>query len=79
MEEIKLGKYQHYKGNFYEVLGVARHSEILEDFVVYKSLYNSPEFPTGSLWIRPKEMFFGQIEVNGQKIPRFKFIKSKEE
>jgi len=76
MEEIKLGKYQHYKGNFYEVLGVAKHTETMADFVVYKSLYNSSEFPVGSLWIRPKEMFFGQVEVNGQKVPRFRFIEN---
>jgi len=76
MEEIKLGKYQHYKGNFYEVLGVAKHTETMADFVVYKSSYNSPEFPVGSLWIRPKEMFFGQVEVNGQKVPRFRFIEN---
>lgn len=74
MEEIKLGKYQHYKGNFYEVLGVAKHSETLKDFVVYKSLYDSPDFPVGSLWIRSKEMFFGQVEVDGQKVLRFNFI-----
>lgn len=74
MEKIKLGKYQHYKGNFYEVLGVAKHSETLDDFVVYKSLYDSSEFPAGSLWIRPKKMFFEQVEINGQKVARFKFI-----
>ncbi|MCX6789208.1 MAG: DUF1653 domain-containing protein [Candidatus Gribaldobacteria bacterium] len=74
MAEIKLGKYQNYKGNFYEVLGVAKHTETMEDFVVYKSLYDSPEFPIGSIWLRPKEMFFGQVEVNGQKVPRFKFM-----
>ena len=64
------------KRDFYEVLGVAKHTETMADFVVYKSLYNSPEFPVGSLWIRPKEMFFGQVEVNGQKVPRFRFIEN---
>ncbi len=76
MEEIKLGKYQHYKGNFYKVLGAAKHTETMEDFVVYKSLSGSPEFPSGTLWIRPKEMFLGQVEVNGQKVTRFKFIEN---
>jgi len=71
---MKLGKYQHYKGNFYEVLGVAKHTETMEDFVVYKQLYDGSEFPIGSIWARPKEMFFGQVEVNGQKKSRFKFI-----
>jgi len=74
MDEIKLGKYQHYKGNFYEVLGVAKHTETMEDFVVYRSLYDSPEFAKGTLWIRPKEMFLGEGEVNGQKVLRFKFV-----
>ena len=75
MDEIKSGKYQHYKGNFYEVLGVAKNSENkVEDFIVYKQLYDGSEFPMGTLWVRPKEMFLGQVEVNGQKAPRFKFI-----
>ena len=58
MEKIRLGKYQHYKGNFYEVIGVAKNSENKnENFVVYKQLYDGPEFPIGSLWIRPKKCF----------------------
>lgn len=76
MEKIKLGKYQNYKGNFYEVLGVGKHTETREEFVVYKSLYDSPEFPSGSLWVRPKEIFFGQVEVSGQKVFRFKLVES---
>ena len=74
MEKIKLGKYQHYKGGFYEILGVGKNTETMEDFVVYKSLYKTSKFPIGSIWIRPKEMFFEQVEMNGQKIPRFKFL-----
>jgi len=74
IKKISLGKYQHYKGNFYEVLGVARHSETLEELVVYKALYTSKEFGRGSLWVRPKAIFLGKVEVNGKKVPRFKFI-----
>jgi len=74
MGEIKLGKYRHYKGNFYEVLGIGRHTETKEEFIVYKQLYDGLEFPIGSIWIRPREMFFEEVEVSGQKTLRFKFI-----
>jgi hypothetical protein len=70
---IKLGKYQHYKGKFYEVLGVARHSETLEELVMYKALYDS-EFGYGSLWARPKEMFIENVMIDGKEVPRFKLI-----
>lgn len=71
---IKLGKYQHYKGNFYEVIGLAKHSETLEELVVYRALYDSKKFGKNVLWIRPKLMFFENIIVNGKKIPRFKYV-----
>ena len=74
MESIKKGKYKHYKGKFYEVIGVARHSETLEELVVYKALYDSTEFGNNSLWVRPKEMFFETVIVDGKEIPRFEFI-----
>ncbi|MFH1181939.1 MAG: DUF1653 domain-containing protein [Candidatus Woesearchaeota archaeon] len=77
MEEVKLGRYQHYKGNFYEVTGVARHSETLEEMVVYKALYDSPEYGKGALWVRPKKMFLGSVKVNGKKVPRFRFLSQK--
>lgn len=73
-EEVKLGKYQHYKGKFYEVIGVAKHSETLEDFVVYRALYDSKEFGKNTLWIRPKKMFIEDVNVNGKRVPRFKYI-----
>lgn len=69
------GIYEHYKGKLYEVIGLARHSETLEELIVYKALYPSKEFGNDSLWVRPKSMFFEIIEVNGKKIQRFKFIK----
>ena len=66
---IKLGKYRHYKGNEYEVIGVARHSETLEDLVVYKALYSNYD-----LWVRPLNMFLEEVEVNGKKVKRFEYI-----
>ncbi len=74
MEKIKIGKYQHYKGKFYNVIGVARHSETLEKLVVYIALYKSEEFGENALWVRPLSMFTEEIEINDKKIPRFKFI-----
>jgi hypothetical protein len=69
---MKLGKYQHSKtGNFYRVIGVAKHSETLEDLVVYKALYKNPE---SKLWVRPKKMFSEKVKINGKMILRFKFV-----
>lgn len=64
-----LGKYRHYKGNDYEVIGVAHHSETREALVVYRALYG--EY---GLWVRPLSMFTETVEVNGQAIPRFQHI-----
>jgi len=72
MEKIKPSKYQHYKGKFYEVVGTARHSETLEEFVIYKALYDSKEFGKNALWARPKKMFFEKVIIGGKKVPRFK-------
>ena len=74
MKEIKLGKYKHYKGKQYEVIGLARHSETLEELVIYKALYNSEEFGNNALWVRPKSMFLETVSVNGKEIPRFRYI-----
>ncbi len=70
--EVKKGKYLHYKGHLCEVIGVGRHSETLEEYVIYT--HDSEEFGKGSLWIRPKKMFLENVNVNGKKTPRFKFI-----
>lgn len=67
--DIKLGKYKHYKGKEYEVLGVARHSETLEELVVYKALYDD-----NSLWVRPLKMFTETVDIDGKSVPRFKYI-----
>jgi hypothetical protein len=69
--KLKLGKYEHYKGNQYEVIGVAYHSETLEKLVVYKALYQSEE---ENLWVRPLKMFEENIIVDKKEMPRFKFI-----
>ena len=65
------GRYRHFKGGEYEVLGVARHSEGLEDMVVYRPLYND----TG-LWVRPVSMFLENVEREGRPVPRFALIDS---
>jgi len=69
---MKPGIYRHYKGNLYRVVGVAKHSETLEDMVVYETMYDNPK---GKLWVRPMKMFEETIEVQGQKMKRFTFIK----
>ncbi len=74
MTKLKPGKYQHYKGEFYEVIGVARHSETHEELVVYRAFYDSKEFGNKALWVRPKNMFLEKVTVNGKEIPRFRYI-----
>jgi hypothetical protein len=69
MTEPVPGRYRHYKGGEYEVIGVARHSETDERLVVYRPLYND----TG-LWVRPAAMFAETVLVNGQPVPRFTYL-----
>ncbi|MBF0299771.1 MAG: DUF1653 domain-containing protein [Oligoflexia bacterium] len=68
---MKPGKYQHYKGNFYEVIGVAHHRETLEELVVYRALYNHEIYGDNSLWVRPKKMFLETVVVDGKEVLRF--------
>jgi len=68
-KKIRLGKYRHYKNKDYQVLGVAKHSETGEEFVVYKKLYDDY-----STWVRPYSMFLENVEINGKKVPRFEYI-----
>ncbi len=65
---MKLGKYQHFKGGQYKVIGVAKHSETLEELVIYR------EIPDGRFWVRPVKMFLEKVKVKNKKVPRFKFI-----
>lgn len=73
-QNIKLGKYRHYKGKEYMVIGIAKHSETLEDLVLYKALYESKEFGKDTLWVRPYTMFIEKVIVNGKEIPRFEYV-----
>jgi len=75
--EIKPGIYQHYKGNLYEVIGIGHHSETLEIFVVYRALYDSPEFGENAIWVRPYKLFVDKVEWEANVVPRFKFVKPK--
>ncbi len=61
-----LGRYRHYKGGEYDVVGVVRHSETLEPLVLYRALYGE-----GGLWVRPHAMFFETVDVAGERVPRF--------
>ena len=69
MNKLKLGKYQHFKGGFYEVLGLAKDSETLAEYVVYVAAEDKK-----SMWIRPQEIFLENVIVDGNKVPRFRFI-----
>jgi len=71
---MKLGLYRHQKWNLYEVIWFAKHSETLEDLVVYKALYDHKDYWKNALWVRPKEMFFEKIEKDWKKVPRFEYI-----
>jgi hypothetical protein len=66
LPELSLGRYRHYKGNDYEVVALARHSETLEVVVVYKALYGE-----GGLWVRPYAMFIEDVLVDGRPVRRF--------
>jgi cyclomaltodextrinase / maltogenic alpha-amylase / neopullulanase len=66
---FKLGEYRHYKGNKYEVIGIATHSETLEELVVYRALYGER-----GLWVRPLTMFLEEVEVDGKRMPRFQYM-----
>lgn len=69
---LKSGVYEHYKsGKKYRVIGIAKHSETLEDMVVYEALY---ENEMSKLWVRSLEMFLGDVAVDGKAIPRFRYL-----
>jgi hypothetical protein len=74
MNEIKLGKYKHYKGQFYVVMSIARDSGTLKELVVYKGLYDSDKFGKNPVWVRPKKEFLENVNLNEDVIPRFVFV-----
>ncbi|MBR7008154.1 MAG: DUF1653 domain-containing protein [Ruminococcus sp.] len=67
--EIKTGKYRHFKGNVYEVIAIAKHSETLEEMVVYRALYGQ-----GDVWVRPAAMWNETVERDGKTFRRFEYI-----
>lgn len=72
--EIKLGRYRHFKGNTYDVIDIARHSETLEEMVVYRANYGEK-----GLWVRPAKMWNEEVLLNGQVLKRFTFIGDEDE
>lgn len=69
MEQIEPGRYRHFKGNEYQVVGMARHSETMEEMVVYRALYGE-----GGLWVRPAHMWNETVDRDGYHGPRFAYI-----
>lgn len=67
-ESIPMGRYRHYKGNYYELIGIARHSETDEKLAVYR-----PQYGDFGLWVRPLSMFLEKIQRDGQTLQRFAF------
>jgi len=74
MDAIPLGIYRHYKGNQYEVIGFAKHSETLEDMVIYKALYGER-----GIWVRPMSMWEELVEIDGKVVRRFEYVDDKTE
>ena len=69
MHQLKPGKYRHFKGGEYELLGIATHSETMEPMVVYRALYGE-----GGLWVRPATMWTEIVERDGKRQPRFTYL-----
>ena len=69
MTTVQPGRYRHYKGKEYTVIGVARHSETEEELVVYRQ-----EYGDHGLWVRPRDMFLESVDVAGRTVPRFEYL-----
>lgn len=70
MDTFRPGVYRHFKGNEYQLLGIARHSETMEELVVYRALYGER-----GLWVRPAAMWSERVERDGYSVPRFTFVR----
>lgn len=68
---MQLGLYRHYRGNLYQVIGIGRHSETLEEMVLYRGLYDDY-----GLWARPRVSFDSMVTYDGKEVPRFEFVRS---
>jgi hypothetical protein len=78
MEKLIIGgTYQHYKGPLYKLLHLGKLEENLEEVVIYQALYDSTEFGNNSIWVRKKNIFLEEVDFNGKKVPRFKYIEEK--
>lgn len=73
MNKIKIGKYRHFKGDIIRVIGMAKHSETLEEFVVYKHITGKRKGEK-YFWVRPIKMFLEKVIVNDKKVPRFEYL-----
>jgi hypothetical protein len=75
---MKLGKYKHYKGNYYQVLGVVHNTETREKMVLYRALYECPDLKDDygdyPWFVRPYDMFNEDVEIDGAKVPRFEYV-----
>jgi hypothetical protein len=69
--KVQAGIYRHYRSHLYRVIGMAKHSETLEDLVVYEALESHGKFQKGQRWVRPVTMFLEEVVVSGKKTPRF--------
>ncbi len=71
---LKLWKYLHYKNKEYKVISIWKHSDTLEDFVVYKALYDSKEFGNNTIWMKPVKDFCANVTIDWKEVKRFKYI-----
>lgn len=75
MSDIKLGKYRHFQGKLYKVIGISKHTGTLEELVVYEALFHSEMFGDNALWVRPRKSFFEIVlNGNGKRVPRFEYV-----